>query len=83
MSATPQSMLCDRCHAMASLQYKADQPLRFLTVEVFRALRFSELASVLDEGLEQGFAMMSAWRREDVLTKGEIPNAKSTRGPLR
>ncbi len=65
-------------HAMASLQYKADQPLRFLTVEVFRGLPFSKLAGVLDERLEEAFSMMSAWTPEDVRTRGEIPNPKST-----
>jgi hypothetical protein len=53
-------------------------PLRWrvLTVNVFRGLLFSELPGVLENGLERGFAILHALTLEDVLARGESPQAK-------
>ena len=61
-------------HATATPGMTPGQPLqwRVLTVDVFRALPFSELAGVLQSGLERGFSILNGLSLEDVLARGEM-----------
>ena len=65
-------------YATATPKIGPGRPLqwRVLTVDVFRALLFSELAGVLENSLEQGFSILRGLSLEDVLARGEIPQAR-------
>jgi hypothetical protein len=54
------------------------QPWRILTTALFRRLPFCDLASVLEQRLEEGFSILRQLTLQDVLARGEIP-----RGPSR
>ena len=54
------------------------QPWRILTTALFRRLPFCDLASVLEQRLEEGFSILRQLTLQDVLARGEI-----ARGPSR
>jgi len=64
--------------ATATPRMAPGQPLlwRVLTVDVFRALPFCELAGVLENGLQGGFLILRGLSLEDVLARGEMPQAR-------
>jgi hypothetical protein len=65
--------------ASATLPLAPGQPIRTLFEDVFRSLPFSELASLLEERLENGFSILRELTREDVLAKGEMPGGRFVR----
>lgn len=53
-----------------------NQPFRILTVDIFRALPFSDLASVLEQRLEEGFAFLRDLTLQEILSRGVIPQGR-------
>ena len=65
-------------YASAAPRVAPGQLWRVLTTDVFRRLPFCELASVLEQRLEEGFSILRQLTLQDVLARGEI-----ARGPSR
>jgi hypothetical protein len=64
-------------YASASLPLAAGQPIRTLAEEIFRGLPFSELATVLEQRLEDGFSILHRLTRGDVLAGCEMTGGQS------
>ena len=59
-------------YAYGVLPLEREQFCRILTLHVFRRLPFSDLANLLDERLEQGFAFLRTFSPEKILANGQI-----------
>jgi hypothetical protein len=63
-------------YASATPHLATGQQFRILTVDVFRALPFSGLASVLEDSLDQGYSILHGLSLEEVLARGEVPQGR-------
>lgn len=68
-------------YASAYSRMVPGRPFRVLTMDLLRNLPFSDLASVLEPRLEEGYLRLDELTPQDVLTRGEMPRGRSRAFP--
>ena len=58
-------------YASASLLPTVREAARILSADVFRGVPYSQLATVLEPGLEDGLAMLRTFKRQDIIERGQ------------
>ena len=64
-------------YASANSRRGPGHPFRVLTIDLFRNLPFSDLTSVLEQRLEEGYLRLDELTPQDVLARGEMPSGRS------